>query len=123
MGQTILHVEDDPDIGMIIKLLFEKRGFKVFSVMNGEAALQMMKKEKIDLMLLDIMLPDMSGWDLYTKIRKVNKDVKVAFLSVIPVSKERIKDLQEHGVSDYITKPFDKNDLIARIEKIVHPIA
>ena len=118
---TILHVEDDPDIAMIIKLLFKKRGYEVFSTPNGQDALKKLDEKNIDLMILDIMLPDMSGWDLYTKIRQKDKKVKVAFLSVIPVSKERIKDLQNHGVSDYITKPFEKNELIKRIEKIVKP--
>jgi len=68
--------------------------------------------------LLDVMLPDMSGWDIFEKLKGKTK-TKFAFLSAIPVSAERLVELKKAGVSDYITKPFEKADLLKRIKKIL----
>ncbi|MBR9704656.1 response regulator, partial [Candidatus Pacearchaeota archaeon] len=76
--------------------------------------------EKFDLFLLDIMLPDMSGWDIFENLKNKNKTSKYAFLSAIPVSSERMNELKKTGISDYITKPFSKQDLIDRIKKILN---
>jgi len=121
MKKKILHIEDDGDTMLLVKTLLEKHGHIVSNAFNGNECLDILKEEDIDLVLLDIMLPYMSGWDILHKIRKDprNKDVKVAFLSVIPIPEERLEALKEDGVSDYITKPFDNKELIDRINKIL----
>ena len=63
------------------------------------------------------MLPDMSGWDIYQKVKK--KKMKFAFLSALPVSNERFNELRKEGISDYITKPFKKDNLLVRIGKML----
>lgn len=67
------------------------------------------------------MLPDMSGWDIFRTLEKLNRGKinkpKYIFLSVIPVSAERVKELRKAGIIDYITKPFEKKELITRIKK------
>ena len=65
------------------------------------------------------MLPDMSGWDIFQTLKKKNKKIKCAILSVIPISTDRMCELKKAGISDYITKPFKKRDLIRRIKKIL----
>jgi len=119
--KRILHIEDDRDTVLLVKTLLERHGYSVSNAFNGNECLSILKEEDIDLVLLDIMLPDMSGWDIYQRIRKDprNRDTKVAFLSVIPISEYRLKALKEDGVSDYITKPFDNKELISRINKIL----
>ena len=66
-----------------------------------------------------LMLPDMSGWDIFAGLKKANVKAKYAFLSAIPVSPERMQELKKSGVSDYITKPFTKSDLLERIVKML----
>ncbi len=121
MKGKILHIEDDGDTMLLVKTLLGKHGYIVSNAVNGTECLDILKEEDVDLVLLDVMLPDMSGWDIFRKIKKdpKNKDVKVAFLSVISVSEERLNTLKNRGVEDYITKPFDNEDLVRRVGKIL----
>ncbi len=91
-------------------------GFKTETVSSGKDAMRR-AKEGFDLFLLDIMLPDMSGWDVFKTLKKKIKGTKYVFVSVIPVSTERMKAFRKAGVTDYITKPFTKDYLIARVKK------
>ena len=119
--KRILHIEDDRDTVLLVKTLLERHGYSVSNAFNGNECLNILKEERIDLVLLDIMLPDMSGWDILHRIRRDprNRDTKVVFLSVIPISEDRLRALKEDGVSDYIMKPFDNEDLIDRINKVL----
>ena len=121
MAKKILYVEDDEDTRDMVKMILGGEGFDVDTALNGKEGLDKLEKNGFNLALLDIMLPDMSGWDLFQKIKKNEglKDVKVIFLSVIAVSEERKEILQKAGVSDYITKPFDNDDLVKRIKAIL----
>jgi DNA-binding response OmpR family regulator len=115
--KRILYVEDNEDTADAVKIILEHQGFHVDISACGKDA---MKKanEHFDLILLDIMLPDMSGWDIFEKLKKKDH-TKFAFLSAIPVSNERMHELKKAGVSDYITKPFEKDDLVKRVKKIL----
>ncbi len=117
--KKILYVEDDEDTLNAVKVLLKTQGYKVDGAANGKEALKLISKEKHDLILLDIMLPDMSGWDIFQKIHKEQPKQKIAFLSVMPVSEERKKVLIKAGAMDYIMKPFDKDDLIRRVNNII----
>lgn len=116
MSKKILYVEDNEDTAEAVRQILTKAGFKIEIVGCGKDALAK-SKEKFDLYLLDIMLPDMSGWDIFENLKgKVRS--KFAFLSAIPVSAERINELKKAGVSDYITKPFERKDLVKRVKKM-----
>jgi DNA-binding response OmpR family regulator len=115
--KKILHVDDESDTLQVVKTILEKEGFSVDGVESGKVALEKIKVNNYDLMLLDIMMPDMSGWDLFNRILAVSPDFKVIFLTVLEISESRLKELKAHGVKDYITKPFDKDDLVKRINK------
>jgi DNA-binding response OmpR family regulator len=117
--KKILYVEDNPDTNEAVKIILTKSGFEVDTALNGKDGLKKAIAKKFDLILLDVMLPDMSGWDIYAKLKPKLK-CKYAFLSAIPVSSERMDELLKEGVSDYITKPFVKADLINRIKKILN---
>lgn len=116
VGEKILYIEDNRDTASAVKIILEEKGYEVTLAYNGKAGVRVAKKG-FDLYLLDIMLPDMSGWDIFEKIKKTGR--KFAFLSAIPVSRERIAELKKTGVSDYITKPFVKADLIKRVKRIL----
>lgn len=115
----ILYVEDNTDTANAVKMILNHAGFDTDLAFDGKEGLQKIRENNYDLILLDVMLPDMSGWDIFVKIKN-RKDCKYAFLSAIPVSTERMEELRKEGVSDYIMKPFVKEDLINRIKKILN---
>ena len=116
--KTILYVEDNIDTAEAVKIILTRAGFKVDIALTGYDALSKVVQARYDLVLLDVMLPDMSGWDIYMKL-KPNYQARFAFISAIPVSHERMTQLKKEGVVDYILKPFLKEDLISRIKKIL----
>jgi DNA-binding response OmpR family regulator len=117
--KKILYVEDHEDTANAVKTILSNAGFEVEIAPTGKIATKKVKEQHFDLILLDIMLPDMSGWDVFQTLKKKIKDVKYAILSVIPVSTERRIELKKAGISDYILKPFKKDDLITRIKRIL----
>ncbi|MFH0929307.1 MAG: response regulator [Candidatus Aenigmatarchaeota archaeon] len=121
MAKKIMVVDDDEIMINLVKDVLEQGGFEVIDVNNGQACLEKLKTVKPDLILMDMMMPRMSGRDTVDKIRKNphTMDLKIAFLTVVrftDLGKDTLKDL---NISDYITKPFNNNDLIARVKKIV----
>jgi DNA-binding response OmpR family regulator len=111
-------VEDNKDTSEAVKLILSSRGFDVQTADCGKKGMEL-AKSGFDLYLLDIMLPDMTGWDIYERL-KSNKDAGFLFLSVMPVPVERMRILKEESISDYIVKPFDKQDLINRVNLILN---
>jgi len=117
--KTILYVEDNPDTAEAVKIILDNAGFFTYLASCGKDCLKITSKEDFDLILLDIMLPDMSGWDVFKKLQKHRIKAKIAFLSALPVSLERMNELKKEGISDYIMKPFEKEDLIITVNKIL----
>jgi len=116
-NKKILYVEDNEDTAEAVQIILTRAGFDTNIALCGKEGLTK-AENNYDLVLLDVMLPDMSGWDIFNKLNgKV--DSKFAFLSAIPISKDRINELNKNGVSDYILKPFTKEDLIFRINRIL----
>lgn len=118
--KRILHVDDEEDTLKVVKTILEKAEFEVTSVINGASALKEVNLDGYDLIILDIMMPDMSGWDLFTRIGKIKPDYKVIFLSVLEVSSEKLNEFKNNGIRDYIKKPFDKDDLVNRVKKVIN---
>ena len=116
--QKILIVNYKTDILENMKEIFSNEGYETITACNGKECLGNLKSGNIDIVLLDIEILDMSGWEVYKEIRKTNKSVKVVFISGFEVSKERLNILFQDGIQDYITKPFSRNDLINRIRAI-----
>tara|TARA_B100001540_G_scaffold278610_1_gene266877 strand:+ start:995 stop:1687 length:693 start_codon:yes stop_codon:yes gene_type:complete len=115
----ILIVEDEQDIRDLLIFNLQKEGFKVESVDNGDSALSLIRKNNFDLILLDLMLPGIGGFDL-TRILKNDKqtsEIPIVMLTAKGEEGDIVKGL-ELGVDDYITKPFSIKVLLARINKI-----
>lgn len=116
--KRILYVEDNPDTAGAVKIILNHAGYVVDTALTGRDGVQKALSQSFDLILLDVMLPDMSGWEVYGKLKpKVN--AKYAFLSAIPISQDRVAQLEKEGLADYIMKPFTKNDLLYKIKRIV----
>ena len=111
----ILHVDDEDDTLAVVKTILEHEGYEVISVKRGDEALKMIKMDGFDLLILDIMMPDMSGWELFSRISTINPQHKVIFLSILEISEENLAELKSSGVRDYITKPFDRQDFLDRV--------
>lgn len=110
-------MDDELDVRKSIKTILENEGFEVVSVSSGVAALEKMAENTFDLILLDVMMPDMSGWEVFTYLTEINKKFRVIFLTVLGVSQERLVELRKSGIRDYIVKPFDREDFVARVKK------
>jgi len=117
--KKIMVVDNEPDIVDLTRTVLEIGGYNVVPSYSGEEALRKLEKEKIDLVLLDIMMPGMSGWDVFNRIKKKHSDTKVAFMSVLEISDKRKQVLLDEGLADYIMKPFDKDSLLERVDKIL----
>jgi len=117
--KKIMVVDNEPDIVDLTRTVLELGGYEVVPAYSGEEGLRLLDKEKVDLVLLDIMMPGMSGWDVFNRIKSKSSDVKVAFMSVLEISDKRKQVLLDEGLADYIMKPFDKETLLNRVDNIL----
>lgn len=117
--KKIMVVDNEPDIVDLTRTVLELGGYSVVPAYSGEECLKKLDKETVDLVLLDIMMPGMSGWDVFNRIKKKSPKVKVAFMSVLEISDKRKQVLLDEGLADYIMKPFDKETLLGRVDNIL----
>lgn len=115
---NLLVVEDEENLRDTLKLNLELEGYEVTAVTTGIEALNIIKREYFDLIILDIMLPEMDGITVCENIRLQNNDVPILFLSARNSGVDRIEGLKKGG-DDYLTKPFNLEELFLRIEKLV----
>ncbi|MBV8254733.1 two-component system alkaline phosphatase synthesis response regulator PhoP [Chitinophaga dinghuensis] len=115
---SILLVEDEENLQEALKLNLELEGYEVTAVDNGTAALKAVKNEYFDLIILDIMLPEMDGIAVCENIRIQNNEVPILFLSAKNSSADRVLGLKKGG-DDYMTKPFNLEELLLRVEKLI----
>lgn len=115
--KKILLVEDNDTIVMGLKYLLEKENFEIKTVKNLEETYEIAKKEKFDLYLLDINLPDGNGFSICSKLKE-KEDVAIIFLTARDDEKDIVKGL-DMGADDYITKPFRNRELISRINNVL----
>lgn len=111
----ILYVEDDPNLGFVTKDNLEEEGFEILHFSDGKDAWKQFKKDKFDLCLLDVMLPELDGFSLAEKIRTQNQQIPIIFLTAKNLQDDKIAGLKIGG-DDYITKPFSIEELILRIK-------
>ncbi|MBK8712736.1 MAG: response regulator transcription factor [Niastella sp.] len=114
----ILLCEDDPNLGMVLKNYLELNEYDVILERDGRLGLAAFQREKFDICLLDVMMPNMDGFALAEEIRDVNPDVPLFFLSA-KTMKDDIIQGYKLGADDYITKPFDSDVLLHKIKAIL----
>lgn len=119
-GEKILVVDDEPHIVQLITFNLEKNGYKVISANNGVDGLKMAKSEFPQLVLLDLMLPELDGYDVCREIRRDNNIANMPVIMTTAKSEELDKILGlELGADDYITKPFSVRELVARVKAVL----
>jgi len=117
MQELILVVDDEPKIVKLTRDFLEKDGFTVISAADGATALQMAHREKPDLVVLDLMLPGMDGWEVCRALRR-ESDLPVIMLTARSEESDQVVGL-ELGADDYITKPFSPRTLVARVRALL----
>ncbi|MBX2905245.1 MAG: response regulator transcription factor [Taibaiella sp.] len=115
---SLLIAEDEESLREALKLNMELEGYEVTTVDNGPAVIKSVKNEYFDLIILDIMLPDMDGITVCETIRMQHNDVPILFLSARNSGADRVEGLKKGG-DDYLTKPFNLEELLLRVDKLV----
>ena len=120
MSQRILVVDDDRDIVRVVRAYLEQAGYHVLAAHDGETALHMIRRERPDLVVLDLMLPDRDGWDI---TRIVRGDATLARTPIVMLT-ARVEDADtiaglEIGADDYVAKPFNPNEVVARVRAVL----
>ncbi len=116
-NKSILVVDDEPKILEVVSALMTNKGFRVFSADNGQTALELFNRQNITLVILDLMMPGLSGEEVCTQIRKKSR-VPIIMLTA-KVEEENVVRGLELGADDYITKPFGLKELYARVEALL----
>ncbi|SER89774.1 response regulator transcription factor [Salisediminibacterium halotolerans] len=114
----ILTVEDDPNITELIEMYLNKAGFEPITAHDGEIGLEMFYEHSPDCIILDLMLPEIDGWEVCRAIRLEDSHVPILMLTGKGESYDVVKGL-DLGADDYIVKPFDPNELMARVKAVL----
>ncbi|MCL4302494.1 MAG: response regulator [Anaerolineae bacterium] len=116
----ILCIEDEAEMIELMRLVLEREGHEVMGAVGGEQGLKLMREKKPDLILLDLMMPGIDGWEVYRQMRadKELTDIPVIIVTAKAQSIDKVLGLQVAKVADYITKPFGPKELIGSIERV-----
>ena len=117
MSKCVLIVEDDGNIADLLRLYLEKEGFRAVIASDGGQGVELFRKEKPNLILLDLMLPVLDGWGVCRAIRQ-ESDVPIIMLTAKGETMDKVTGLKL-GADDYITKPFEMKEVLARIEAVL----
>ena len=114
MGEKILVVDDEPAFVRLVSQVLDQKGYQVFTAGDGQEALRLLFAHKPDLVLLDVMMPKMDGWQTCSRIRDLS-DIPIIMLTGKQTSEEDIVRGLDHGADDYLSKPVGNRELVARV--------
>lgn len=117
----VVCIEDEPDMIDLVRLILSRKGFEVFGAPGGQEGLLAVERLNPDIVLLDLMMPDMDGWEVYQRMRANIDTCKIPVIVVTAKAQSIDKMLGLHiaKVDDYITKPFGPSELVSSIEKVL----
>ena len=121
LKKRILCIEDDPEMIELIQLILERRGFIVEGAGGGKAGLEAIRAAPPDLVLLDLMMPDLDGWDVYQQMKAdgATRHIPVIVVTASAQNIDREFGLHIAKVDDYIVKPFSPQDLLASVDRVL----
>jgi len=119
--KRIVCIEDEPETTNLVKLILAREGYEVLGANGGEAGLELVREELPDLILLDLMMPDMDGWQVYQHLKEqeATRDIPVIVVTAKVQSIDKVLGLQVAKVDDYITKPFRPEELSERVKYVL----
>jgi len=121
----ILSIEDDPEMSGLIQLIFERLGHRVIGAKRGEFGLEFIKSLQPDILLLDIMLPDINGWEIYRQMKEDEDlaDIPVIIVSARSQARDAAAGLKVVGNDQYVEKPFDVQKLVGAVDRVLEAVA
>jgi two-component system, OmpR family, response regulator VicR len=119
--KKIICIEDEPEMIDLVKLILSRYGYEVIGANGGRSGLEAIRKHKPDLVLLDLMMPDMDGWEVYQQMKADSemKEIPVVVVTAKAQSIDKVLGLHIAKVDDYVTKPFGPDDLRNSIERVL----
>jgi two-component system response regulator VicR len=119
-AKQILCIEDEPEMIDLIRLILGRRGFEVKGAGGGMEGIKMVRQEHPDLVLLDLMMPDMDGWEVYQQMKadETTRNIPVIVVTAKAQSIDKVLGLHIAKVDDYIAKPFSPQELLNSVEKV-----
>jgi DNA-binding response OmpR family regulator len=120
--KRVVCVEDEPEMIDLIRLILSRKGFEVLGANGGKEGLSMIKEQKPDLVLLDLMMPDLDGWEVYQQMKadKETTDIPVIVVTAKAQSIDKVLGLHIAKVEDYISKPFSPQELIDSVDQVLN---
>ena len=117
----VVCIEDEPEMIDLVRLILGRKGFHVIGANGGVEGIEAVRREKPDLVLLDLMMPDMDGWEVYQQMKADPqlRDIPVVVVTAKAQSIDKVLGLHIAKVDDYITKPFGPQELLESVEKIL----
>lgn len=121
MTRRILVVDDEPDIRQLITIMLENAGYEVIPADTGLKALEYLQADTCDLVILDIMMPEMDGWEICRRLKSQSrtKQIPVIILTVRSQPLDRVIGLEVVRADDYLSKPFERTELLATVERLL----
>ena len=124
-GKSILYIEDEQEMIDLVSLILNRKGFEVRGAAGGQVGLDSIHADAPDLVLLDLMMPDMDGWEVYQQMKasEATKDIPVIVITAKAQNIDKVLGIHIAKVDDYISKPFSPQQLIDSIEKVLNKVA
>jgi two-component system response regulator VicR len=120
-SKRLAYIEDETEMIDLVRLILGRHGFTILGAKGGREGIDLVRKELPDLVLLDLMMPDMDGWEVYHQIKSEERtrDIPVIVITAKAQDIDKILGLRVAKVQDYISKPFSPQDLVDRIELVL----
>jgi two-component system response regulator VicR len=119
--RKVVYIEDEHEMIDLVQLILSRRNFEVIGASGGREGLDLVRKTSPDIILLDLMMPDMDGWDVYQQLKanESTKSIPVIIITAKAQNIDKVLGLQIAKVEDYISKPFSPKELVDSIEKVL----
>ncbi len=119
--KRLAYIEDEIEMIDLVRLILGRRGYTVMGAKGGREGIDLIRQELPDLVLLDLMMPDMDGWDVYHQIKsdEMTRDIPVIVITAKALNIDKVLGLQVAKVEDYIAKPFSPQELLERVDQVL----